>query len=274
MTACIIDGKLMSKNIKDDISQTVLKLHVKPCLCTILVGDDPSSSVYVKNKHKACEEVGIRSRHYEFPPNVSECELLNLINQLNLEEEVHGILVQLPLPKHINEFNIISQISSVKDVDGLTKTSHHIPCTPQGILYALEFYKIPLESKTVVIINRSNLVGKPLCNLLLSRNATVIMCHSYTTNIKDLCSIADVIITAVGNRNNFTLTEEMIKADAVVIDVAITKYNGKLVGDADTSIITKAGYVTPVPGGIGPMTVAMLLKNTLKAYVTLNSQEL
>ena len=273
-----IDGIEVSNAVKDILKNAVEKLNsenVVPCLATVLVGDDPASATYVKNKHNACEKIGIKTKDHRLPIDTTQNELDKIIDDLNNDKEVHGILVQLPLPKQLNEFKTISRISPIKDVDGLTPQNVGLlamgksifrPCTPSGIMEMFYYYKIDLEGKNTVMINRSNLVGKPLYHLLLQNNATVITCHSKTKNLNEYCKNADIIITAVGNRAKFKLTSDMIKKDAVVIDVAISRYEGKLVGDADyDDIIQKASWVTPVPGGVGPMTVAMLLKNTVTA---------
>ncbi len=217
----------------------------------------------------------------ELPSDITQLELDKIIDNLNKDNSVHGILVQLPLPRQLDEFVTTSRISPIKDVDGLTphnigllamKKAILVACTPSGIMEMFDFHNIDLEGKNIVLINRSNLVGKPLYHLLLERNATVITCHSKTKNIEEFCKLADIIITAVGDRNKFTLTPEMIKNNAVIIDVAISKYQEKLVGDTDfDKIIQKASYATPVPGGVGPMTIAMLLKNTITA-ASLNIQ--
>ena len=250
-------------------------------MATILVGDNQASATYVKNKHKACEEVGIITKDFKFGSEISQLELNKKIDELNKDKTVHGILVQLPLPNHLDEFFTTSSISPLKDVDGLTphnagllamKKAALVACTPLGVMEMFDYYNIELDGKNVVIINRSGLVGKPLYHLLLARDATIITCHSKTKNINELCQLADIIITAVGDRKKFTLTPDMIKKDAVIIDVAISRYNEKLVGDTDyDQIIEKASYATPVPGGVGPMTVAMLLKNTITA-ASLSSQ--
>jgi len=275
MSGTKIDGLEVARNVKQLVSETVKELTsqgIKPCLATILVGDNPASQTYVRNKHKACEETGIITKDHRPPITTSQNDLNELIDMLNDDPSVHGILVQLPLPNHLDEFDTTTRILPEKDVDGLTP--HNVgllsigngilkPCTPSGIIEMLDFYKIPLEGKNVVIINRSNLVGKPLYHLLLQRNSTVTICHSRTLNLKEICQNADVIVTGVGDRDKFTLTSDMIKKDAVVIDVATTHHNGKLKGDSDfDEIISKASYASPVPGGVGPMTVAMLLKNT------------
>ncbi len=278
MTGTKIDGVLIAKNVKDRIKRSVEELKsvgVNPCLATVLIGDNPASATYVRNKHKACEEVGILTKDHKLPSSLSQNELNSLIDSLNNDPSVHGILVQLPLPEQLDEFATTARISPLKDVDGLTphnvgllamNKAALVACTPSGIMEMFDFHNIDLEGKLVVIINRSNLIGKPLFHLLLKKNATVITCHSRTKNLMELCQKADVIVTGVGDRTRFTLTPDMIKNGAVVIDVAITKKDGKLVGDTDyQDIIEKASYATPVPGGVGPMTVAMLLKNTVTA---------
>jgi len=284
MTGIKIDGKEIAQTVKDRVRKAVEELKsqgINPCLATILVGDNQASATYVKNKHKACEEVGIITKDFKFGSEISQLELNKKIDELNKDKIVHGILVQLPLPNHLDEFFTTSSISPLKDVDGLTphnagllamKKAALVACTPLGVMEMFDYYNIELDGKNVVIINRSGLVGKPLYHLLLARDATVITCHSKTKNINELCQLADIIITAVGDRKKFTLTPDMIKKDAVIIDVAISRYNEKLVGDTDyEQIIEKASYATPVPGGVGPMTVAMLLKNTITA-ASLSSQ--
>jgi len=273
-----IDGIEVSNSVKEILKSAVENLKsngIEPCLATILVGDNPASAVYVRNKHKASDSIGIKTKDHKLPSETTQDELNHIIDDLNRNDEVHGILVQLPLPNHLDEFATISRISPLKDVDGLTPQNVGLlsigksilrPCTPSGIMEMFYYYKINLEGKKVVLINRSNLIGKPLYHLLLQNNATVITCHSKTTNLNELCQNADIIITAVGDRTKFKLTSDMIKQDAIVIDVAIFRHEGKLVGDADyDDIIQKASWATPVPGGVGPMTVAMLLKNTVTA---------
>ena len=271
MTGTKIDGLEVAKNIKQEVAQIVQSLKsqdVIPCLATVLVGDNSASQTYVKNKHKACEEVGIITKDHRPPAEISQNELNELIDMLNEDSSVHGILIQLPLPNHLNEFDAINRIFPEKDVDGLTPHSIGLlatgkavlkPCTPSGIIEMLDYYKISLEGKNVVVINRSNLVGKPLYHLLLQKNATVTTCHSKTKDLGKVCQRADIVITGVGDRENFTLTSDMIKDGATVIDVATTHHDGKLKGDADfNDIISKASFASPVPGGVGPMTVAML----------------
>ena len=273
-----IDGIEVSNSVKEILKTAVENLKsngIEPCLATILVGDNPASAVYVRNKHKASDSIGIKTKDHKLPSETTQDDLNNIIDDLNRNNEVHGILVQLPLPNHLDEFVTISRISPLKDVDGLTPQNVGLlsigksilrPCTPSGIMEMFYYYKINLEGKKVVLINRSNLIGKPLYHLLLQNNATVITCHSKTTNLNELCQNADIIITAVGDRTKFKLTSDMIKQDAIVIDVAIFRHEDKLVGDSDyDDIIQKASWATPVPGGVGPMTVAMLLKNTVTA---------
>ena len=273
-----IDGIEVAKNVKSQVKEIVDDLKskgVNPCLATVLVGDNPASATYVRNKHKACDEVGILTKDHTPAANITQNELNELIQKLNDDDSVHGILVQLPLPKHLNEFNTTTQILPEKDVDGLTPPNVGllaigkamlVACTPSGIIEMCRYYNIDLDGKNVAVINRSNLVGKPLYHLLLQNNATVTTCHSRTKDLKKICLDSDIIITGVGNREIFKLTPDMIKEGAIVIDVATTRHEGKLSGDADyPEIIEKASFASPVPGGVGPMTVAMLLKNTVTA---------
>ena len=278
MTGTKIDGIEVAKNVKSQVKDIVEDLKskgVNPCLATVLVGDNPASATYVRNKHKACDEVGILTKDHTPTADITQNELNELIQKLNDDDSVHGILVQLPLPEHLNEFNTTTQILPEKDVDGLTPPNVGllaigkamlVACTPSGIIEMCKYYNIDLEGKNVAVINRSNLVGKPLYHLLLQNNATVTTCHSRTKDLKKICLESDIIITGVGNREIFKLTPDMVKDGAIVIDVATTRHEGKLSGDADYSeIIEKASFASPVPGGVGPMTVAMLLKNTVTA---------
>ena len=278
MTGIRIDGKAIAQTVKDRVKKAVSEIKtqgINPCLATVLIGNNPASATYVKNKHKACEEVGIITKDHKLDESVTQQELNSIIDELNADVSVNGILVQLPLPKHLNEFATTSRISPIKDVDGLTphnagllamKKAALVACTPSGVMEMFDHHNIDLEGKNIVLINRSNLVGKPLYHLLLEKNATVLTCHSKTKDITKFCQLADIVITAVGDREKFILTPEMIKEGAIVIDVAISRFEGKLVGDCDyEKIIEKASFVTPVPGGVGPMTVAMLLKNTITA---------
>ncbi|MFB5621186.1 MAG: bifunctional 5,10-methylenetetrahydrofolate dehydrogenase/5,10-methenyltetrahydrofolate cyclohydrolase, partial [Nitrosopumilus sp.] len=227
MVGVRIDGKIIAQSVKDRVKKAVVELKnqgISPCLATVLVGDNPASATYVKNKHKACEEVGIETKDHKLDANITQSELTKIIDELNSDRLVHGILVQLPLPKQLDEFAITSRISPLKDVDGLTphnvgllamKKAALVACTPSGVMEMFNYHDIDLEGKNVALINRSNLVGKPLYHLLLEKNATVLTCHSKTRNLTELCQSADIIITAVGDRNKFTLTPEMIKEGAI-----------------------------------------------------------
>jgi methylenetetrahydrofolate dehydrogenase (NADP+)/methenyltetrahydrofolate cyclohydrolase len=276
--AQIIDGKLVSADVKSRVKKAVDDLRasgIQPCLATILVGEDPASATYVKSKQMDAKEVGIATRDHRLASAFTEAELIELIQLLNRDTDIHGILVQLPLPPHINEFHVINALNPIKDVDGLTPYNSGMlqngmallkPCTPSGIMEMLDYYKIDPAGKDAIIINRSNLVGKPLAFMLLERNATVTICHSKTRDLVDKLTRADMIVSAVGNRERFTLGAAMIREGAVIIDVGTAKLNGKLVGDVDFgSVKEKAAWVSPVPGGVGLMTRAMLLKNTVTA---------
>lgn len=278
MTGTKIDGLVVSAAVRDRVRQAAEELKsqgVQPCLATVLVGDNSASATYVRNKQKACSEVGIKTKDHKLPATTTQEELNSLVDMLNKDPEVHGILVQLPLPPQCNEFETTSRISPLKDVDGLTPYNAGLlamkkavlkACTPSGIMELFDHYNIPLEGKNVTVINRSNLVGKPLIHLLLEKNATVTVAHSKTKDLASVCKNADIIITGVGDRTKFTLTPEMIRDGAVIIDVATSRLDGKLVGDCDyEKIIQKASFASPVPGGVGPMTIAMLLKNTITA---------
>lgn len=278
LTGTKIDGLAVSASVREQVkkeAQSLASRGIQPCLATVLVGDNPASATYVKNKQKACAEVGIKTKDYKLPASITQSELNALVDTLNADSEVHGILVQLPLPPQCNEFETTARILPSKDVDGLTPNNVGLlavkkailkACTPAGIMELFSYYSIPLEGKNVVIINRSNLVGKPLIHLLLEKNATVTIAHSKTKDLADICKNADIIITGVGDRTKFTLTPEMIRDGAIVIDVATSRLDGKLVGDCDfEKIIQKASFASPVPGGVGPMTIAMLLKNTVTA---------
>lgn len=275
--AHIIDGKLVSAETRENIKLKVeefTKEWLPPCLAVILVGNNPASTVYVNNKKKACDEVGIWSVITHFPEDITEQELLDKIYELNTDYSVDGILVQLPLPKHISEKKIASAISPLKDVDAFHPENvgkiflgnyDFLPCTPAGIIRLLEYYKVEISGKRCVVIGRSNIVGKPMAHLLLERNGTVTVCHSKTPNLAEITKQADILVVAVGKPQ--FVTADMVKPDAVVIDVGINRLdNGKLVGDVDFNSVSEvASYITPVPGGVGLMTVAMLLENTLKA---------
>lgn len=278
MAGIRIDGNAIAQSLKEIIGTQVAELKrqgISPCLATVLVGDDPASATYVRNKHKACMDVRIDTKDYNLDASATQSALHDVIDGLNSDDSVHGILVQLPLPPHLDDFEAILRISPEKDVDGLTPhnagllamgKADLVACTPSGVMEMFRHHGIELEGKSVVLINRSNLVGRPLYHLLLGGNATVTTCHSKTAGLDRICRDADIIITAVGNRDRFVLTPDMVHEGAVVIDVAISRFEGRLVGDVDyEGIIKKASFATPVPGGVGPMTVAMLLKNTVTA---------
>jgi methylenetetrahydrofolate dehydrogenase (NADP+)/methenyltetrahydrofolate cyclohydrolase len=286
LVARIIDGKVVSADIKSRVMMAVRELKtagVQPCLATVLVGDDPASATYVESKHKDAKEVGIITRDHRLAATFKQNELVELVQLLNNDPEVHGILVQLPLPSHIHEFDILTSLNPLKDVDGLTPYNIGMlqsgnaalkPCTPSGIMELLDYYKIDVSGMDVVVVNRSNLVGKPLLNLMLERDATVTICHSKTKDLNEKLRRADLVVTAVGNRQRFTLTANMLKEDVVIIDVGIARINGRLTGDLDfESVKQKASWITPVPGGVGLMTRAMLLKNTVTA-ASLITQEM
>lgn len=274
----IIDGKLVSttlrRQIKEEVGTFIATTGIIPGLAVILVGDDPASHVYVRNKHKACLEVGINSVQIQMDENTSESALIAKIQELNSDPAVHGILVQMPLPRHINEENVILAINPQKDVDafhpfnvGGIMTGDHafLPCTPAGIISLLDFYKLDIEGKRCVVVGRSNIVGKPMSMLLLERNGTVTIAHSRTKDLSSITRAADILVVAVG-RPSF-ITSDMVKPGAVVVDVGINRTaEGRLVGDVDFESVSEiASYITPVPGGVGPMTITTLLENTLKA---------
>lgn len=273
----IIDGKEVSSYVKQQVKlQTdILKQQgITPCLAVIIVEGDPASRVYVNNKKRACEVCGIKSLEYALAGDVSEEELLALIDKLNNDSSVNGILCQLPVPKHIDEKKVIDAISPAKDVDGFSAENvgkiwlgdYSIsPCTPMGVIELLDYYKIDVQGKNCVVVGRSNIVGKPMAALLLERNATVTVCHSKTKDLASFTKNADIIVAAVG-RAGF-ITADMVSEGAVVIDVGINRLSdGKLAGDVDFEAVKeKASYITPVPGGCGPMTIAVLMKNTIEA---------
>ena len=274
----LIDGKKVSTEIRGRLEKETAELKTKigrtPGLATVLVGEDPASAVYVRNKNKICHEIGFQSFGQNLSAETTEEELLDIIKKLNSNDEVNGILVQLPLPDHIDSEKILLSIDPEKDVDGF----HPInvgklaignalltPCTPTGIIALLDYYKIEIPGKHAVILGRSNIVGKPVAHLLLQRHATVTICHSKTKNLQQVTRQADILIAAVG-RPHF-VNSDMVKEGTVVIDVGINRVDGKLTGDVDfDQVAEKAGLITPVPGGVGPMTIALLMENTLKAF--------
>lgn len=274
----IIDGKKVSEHIRAQIADGVEKLKsetgVTPGLAAVLVGDDPASEIYVRNKRKACANAGMYSEEHKLPAETTEEELLKLVDSLNNDPNIHGILVQLPLPDHINETKVLRAVTPLKDVDGfhpynvgllVEGNPRFISCTPHGIIKMLEFYDIDITGKQAVIVGRSNIVGKPVSMLLLHRHATVTICHSRTKPLDEVTRRADILVAAIG-RANF-ITADMVKEGAVVIDVGINRNEeGKLTGDVDfEGVSEKASYITPVPGGVGPMTISMLLWNTLES---------
>lgn len=272
--AKIIDGKAVSAAVKERVRDEIARDGLDIGLAVVIVGDDPASRVYVNNKKKACEFCGIKSYEYALPQDTTEAELLELIDTLNGDAKVNGILVQLPLPKQLDEKTIIEHISPVKDVDAFHESNvgrimignyAFLPCTPAGCMELIHSTGVDVSGKDCVVIGRSNIVGKPMAMLLLHENGTVTVCHSRTKNLAEVCSRADILIAAVG-RANF-VTADMVKDGAVVIDVGINRLeNGKLCGDVKFDEVSeKAGYITPVPGGVGPMTIAMLMKNTVMA---------
>lgn len=272
-----IDGKEVSASVRNDITEKVKELSAKgvtPGLAVIIVGNDPASRVYVNNKKKGCEHTGMNSFEYALPEETTTDELIALIEKLNGEKDVHGILCQLPVPEHIDEEKVLNAISPDKDVDAfhpvncgkvMTGDYTFAPCTPAGMVEMLKYYNIPIAGKHCVIIGRSNIVGKPMAMLMLKENATVTVCHSRTQNLAEITKQADILVAAVG-RPKF-VTPDMVKDGAVVLDVGINRMeDGKLCGDVDfDAVCEKTSYITPVPGGVGPMTITMLLKNTLAA---------
>lgn len=274
----IIDGKAISLQIKDELKKRVAEENIKATLAVIQVGNDPASSVYVGNKKKACEYIGIGSRSFELPEETTQDELIELIDRLNADDEINGILVQLPVPKHINDKVIIERIAPQKDVDGFSPVSVGnlcignpglVSCTPAGIIELLKRSGIVIEGKECVVIGRSNIVGKPMALLLLANNATVTVCHSRTRDLKSVCKRADILVAAVGKPR--MIDSGYVKEGAVVIDVGIHRMdNGKLCGDVDyDDVLDHVSAITPVPGGVGPMTIAMLMVNCVNAALAL-----
>lgn len=270
----ILDGKLVSKKIQEEIKKEVSTLSKKPCLLVILVGDDQASQIYVSSKEKACKRVGMESKTIVLEENISQKELIKIIQKANEDKNINGILVQLPLPNHMNTKAVVGAIDPIKDVDGLHAVNQGkimlgesgiVPCTPKGVIRLLDEYHVDLTGKNAIVIGRSILVGAPLAQLLLHKNATVTIAHSKTKNLKELCANMDVIISAVGKPK--MVTEDMVKEGAVIVDVGINRVLGTLVGDVDyLSVAPKTSRITPVPGGVGPMTIACLLENVLECY--------
>ncbi len=276
----ILDGKLLSSKIKDEVKADADQYHLTPILAVIPIGDDEASKIYVENKRKACEYVGISMMHFDYASCVKEDVVIRKIKELNKDKTVSGIILQLPLPDGFDVKKIINTISPIKDVDGLTEVSqgrllmgeeYLVPCTPKGIIELFDYYKINLEGKHVVIVGRSNLVGKPIMLECLKRNATVTICHSKTKDLKKYTKEADVLIVATGKK--YLIDKSMVKEGVVVIDVGITRIEKKIYGDVNPDVMDVASYITPVPGGVGPMTVCMLMKNTLIAYKNINDSK-
>ena len=282
----IIDGKKVSAEVKETVRQQTLQLkndyNITPGLAVVIVGDDPASRVYVNNKKKACEVVGFMSEEYALPASTTQDELLDLVKTLNNKEDINGILVQLPLPKHLDDKAVIEAIDPSKDVDAFHAVNvgkimlgeyDFLPCTPAGVMEMLHSYDISVEGKECVVIGRSNIVGKPMGMLLLHENGTVTICHSRTKNLTEVCRRADILVAAVGIPK--FVKADMVKDGAVVIDVGMDRdENGKLCGDVDfENVKDKCSFITPVPGGVGPMTISTLMKNTLKACKLQNNIE-
>ena len=275
---------MVSAQVKDAVKEQALELKEKygitPGLAVVIVGNDPASRVYVNNKKKACEYCGFKSEEYALPEETTQEELLALVKKLNEKDDIHGILVQLPLPKHLDDKEVIDNINPLKDVDAFHAVNvgkimlgeyDFLPCTPSGVMEMLHAYDIKVEGKNCVVIGRSNIVGKPMAMLLLHENGTVTICHSRTKNLKEICRTADILVAAVGKPK--FVTADMVKDGAVVIDVGMDRdENGKLCGDVDfENVKDKCSFITPVPGGVGPMTISTLMKNTLKAAKVQNN---
>jgi len=272
----LLDGKALSNKVLNEMKTIIRKLEPKPGLTVILVGDDPASAVYVRNKHQACEKVGIRSNIVKLPRQSTQEEVIRVIEELNQDQDVHGILVQLPLPEHMDTEKVLSFVAAEKDVDGFHAMNAGrlfrglkslVPCTPKGVMRLLQEYEIPVQGKNAVVLGRSNIVGKPMAHLLLDQNATVTICHRNTQDLQGVCREADILVAAVGKPN--MVKASWVKPGACVMDVGISRLpDGTLCGDVDFGEVSKvAGWITPVPGGVGPMTIAMLLENTFEAYL-------
>ena len=269
----ILDGKKVSNEIIENIRKKIINENLKLGFAIIWIGNNESSEIYVNNKIKKCEYVGINAELHHLNNNTTEKNVIKLIKELNNRDDINGILIQSPVPSHINYNNIVNHINSKKDIDGFTNISIGnlvlglptiVSCTPKGILKLFDYYHIPLEGKKVCIINRSNIVGKPLMHLFLQKNATVTVCHSKTIDLKSITLNSDIIISAVGKPK--FITDDMISENAIVIDVGISRVDGKVVGDVDfENVKNKASHITPVPGGVGPMTIAMVLENILNS---------
>jgi len=274
--ATIIDGRKLANESKTELKERVEKLKAKgiiPNLVIILIGEDPASKIYVREKRKLADEIGIKTELHKFPVMIKENELIEFIRKLNKDNKIHGILVQLPLPEHINQINILNEVSPEKDVDGLSRKNMGdlllgkeflVPATPKGIIRMLEYYNIEIAGKNVVVVGKGRIAGMPTSIMMMNRDATVTVCHIMTKNLKEKTKLADILVVAVGKAN--LITKDMVKEGAVVIDVGINRVEGKVRGDVDfENVKDVASYITPVPGGVGPMTVAMVLENTIIA---------
>lgn len=274
--AKILDGKLMAEDLTKDQTRRVAELAAKgviPGLAVVLVGEDPASQIYVRNKGIACETVGMHSKTIRLPQSASQDEVIAAVDELNADDSIHGILVQLPLPGHLDEAAVLARILPQKDVDGFhisnagklfSGQAGVVPCTPKGIIHMLKQGGVELTGKDAVVIGRSNIVGKPAAMLLLNENCTVTICHSRTHNLKEHCRRADILVAAIGKPR--FVTADMVKPGAAVVDVGINRVDGKVVGDVDYEAVSEvAGYITPVPGGVGKLTISMLIENTLEA---------
>ncbi|MBR4292147.1 MAG: bifunctional methylenetetrahydrofolate dehydrogenase/methenyltetrahydrofolate cyclohydrolase FolD [Clostridia bacterium] len=280
--AILIDGKAISASVREEMKAEVAAMETKPGLAVIIVGNDPASKTYVKNKKKGCEQVGFYSEVHELPESTTQQELIALVNKLNGDEKIHGILVQLPLPRHLDDKAVIAAIDPRKDVDAFAEVNvgkimigNHsfLPCTPAGIMVLLERSGIDISGKECVVVGRSNIVGKPMAMLLLGANGTVTVCHSKTRDLAEVTRRADILVVAIGKAD--FITGDMVKEGAVVIDVGMNRNaEGKLTGDVDfKSVEPKASYITPVPGGVGPMTITMLLRNTITAKLASDAEK-
>ena len=280
MTAKILDGKALAQQIRQELKQKISNLQSSPSLAVIIVGNNPASEIYVKSKEKACLDVGITPKTYALDKNTTQQELLDLINQLNDSSEINGILVQLPLPNHLDTTTILQSIKPIKDVDGfhplnsgyLTQNTKqgYIPCTPKGIIRLIKETSLNLTGLNAVVIGRSQIVGLPIAQLLIQQNCTVTVTHSKTTNLPDICKNADILVSAIGKPE--FVTKDFIKTNAIIIDVGINRTDNGLKGDVNyEEAVELAQYITPVPGGVGPMTIAMLLENTYEAFLKQHS---
>lgn len=276
----ILDGKKLSLILQEDLKEKINKLSNSPNLTVVMVGEDKASKIYVKNKEKIAKKIGIDTDTIYLNSKTTTDELLSIIEKLNKDKSVNGILVQLPLPKHIDENLVLEKINPQKDVDGfhpqnlgklIINNSSMIPCTPLGIIRLLDFYNIDLAGKNVVVLGRSNIVGKPMLHLLLEKNATVTIAHSYTKNLKDITKNSDVLIVAIGKPN--FINKDYIKDNVIIVDVGINRISNKIIGDVDfNSVKDKVSFITPVPGGVGPLTITMLMNQTYIAYLNQNKE--